>query len=193
MLDWCASLPAAPEPPADRDRLSYTSGSTGTSQGRDVPDWLAARLRGQYSPAGDNPPVIGIDYVPLSHIYGREMAIGTIMQGGASYFVANSDMSTLFEDIALVRLTELQLVPRICDMICQRFLSEADASATHSDSRAAIENDVKTDLRERFLGCRIARAGCGSAPLSAELRTFQSAENTAAGSSRRAPGPARWR
>jgi fatty acid CoA ligase FadD9 len=48
--------------------------------------------------------------MPLSHVYGLGMA-----DRHARHLIlaAKSDMSTLFEDISLVRPTELSLVPRV--------------------------------------------------------------------------------
>ncbi len=40
----------------------------------------------------------------------------TLANGGTSYFAAKSDLSTLFEDLALVRPTSMSLVPRVCEM-----------------------------------------------------------------------------
>ena len=48
---------------------------------------------------------------------GRGILYGTLGQGGTAYFTARSDLSTLFEDLALVRPTELNFVPRIWEML----------------------------------------------------------------------------
>lgn len=56
-------------------------------------------------------PAIHLQYMPLSHVYGLEWLIATLSSGGIGYFAAKSDMSTLFDDIGLVRPTALNLVP----------------------------------------------------------------------------------
>ncbi|MFE0020239.1 carboxylic acid reductase [Amycolatopsis sp. NPDC059021] len=164
--------PAAEFTDPDEDRLAlliYTSGSTGTPKGAIYTDRLVVELWRGFWPERAELPLIGVNFMPMSHLAGRAVLFGTLAKGGTSYFVAKSDLSTLFEDIGLVRPTELMLVPRICDMLFQRFQSELDARGA---DRAAHEDEVKAELRKNFLGGRIAWAGFGSAPLSAELTAF---------------------
>ncbi|UQA91544.1 carboxylic acid reductase [Streptomyces halobius] len=171
--------PPAPmfTPGADEDPLSlliYTSGSTGTPKGAMYTDrmvrklWSGSLFRFE---SGDL-PAIGINYMPLSHIAGRSSLFGTLGRGGISYFTAKSDLSTLFEDIGLVRPTELLLVPRICDMLFQEYQSGRDRRAADFDDENALDAAVKADLRERRLGGRVLEVTCGSAPLSADMAAF---------------------
>ncbi|BDU00518.1 carboxylic acid reductase [Nocardia sputorum] len=167
------SLPRAPlfaaEPGEDPlALLIYTSGSTGTPKGAMYTQRLVAR-------SWVNRPevaAINLNYMPMSHVAGRGSLTGVLARGGTAYFAAKSDMSTLFDDIALARPTELFFVPRVCDMIFQRFRSEVERRDAPGIDRAALEAEVRTELREHFLGGRMVVAICGSAPVSAEMKSF---------------------
>ncbi|WP_328608482.1 carboxylic acid reductase [Amycolatopsis sp. NBC_00345] len=164
------ALPPAPEfdPGPAGDRLAlliYTSGSTGTPKGAMYTDRLVRELWFGFWPEKTGYAVLGINYMPMSHVAGRALLLGTLADGGTSYFVAKSDVSTLFEDIALARPTEMMMVPRICDMLFQRYQSMLDTGS-------GTEEEVKAQLREKVLGGRLLWAGFGSAPLSAEMAAF---------------------
>ncbi len=161
-----ATLAPAPRPTADDDRLAlliYTSGSTGTPKGAMYPGRLISNLWRGFFKREVALPAIGVNYMPMSHMAGRSSLYGTLAAGGTGYFTAATDLSTLFDDIALVRPTELMLVPRICDMLFQRYQSGLD----RADDAA-----VKADLRENVLGGRLLWAACGTAPLAREMRAF---------------------
>jgi fatty acid CoA ligase FadD9 len=142
----------------DADELAlliYTSGSTGTPKGAMYPSRLVGNLWRGWFPEAVAHPSIGLSYMPMSHAAGRAMLVRSLANGGISYFTARSDQSTLFEDIELARPAELMLVPRVCDMVYQRY-KDADLAS----------------LRTTFLGGRVLWAVTGSAPLSAEVGTF---------------------
>lgn len=167
------ALPPAPLFVADPGEdplalLIYTSGSTGTPKGAMYSQRLVAR-------GWVNRPdvaAINFNYMPMSHVAGRGSLTGVLARGGTAYFAAKSDMSTLFDDIALARPTELFFVPRVCDMVFQRYRSEVDRRYGPGVDRVALEAEVKTELREHFLGGRLVMAICGSAPVSAEMKSF---------------------
>ena len=180
-LDVGRGRPRAPAfvPPAGRDPLStliYTSGSTGTPKGAMYTTDLVARLwlrpHGQLPDNGMRIPAIHLHYMPLSHVYGLAWLISTLSAGGTGYFAARSDMSTLFEDIELVRPTALNLVPRVCDTIFRRYRRELDQSAVDGQRPDVLDDAVKSELRQDFLGGRVVSAMCGSAPLSTQMRAF---------------------
>ncbi|MEV0342699.1 carboxylic acid reductase [Nocardia sp. NPDC050713] len=163
----------APAPLHDPDDdpltlLIYTSGSTGTPKGAMYTGslvtamWLAQPVVS----------AINLNYMPMSHVAGRMTLHGVLARGGTAYFAAASDMSTLFEDIALVRPTELFFVPRVCDMVFQRYQSELDRGAGGGVASAELAEQVKSTLRQDFFGGRYMTAICGSAPLAAEMKTF---------------------
>ncbi|GCB43488.1 long-chain-fatty-acid--CoA ligase [Streptomyces sp. NL15-2K] len=152
--------------------LIYTSGSTGTPKGAIYTERMLHRSWAGSVPIPDDVASIVVNYLPLSHVAGRSSLVETLRRGGISYFTANSDLSSLFEDIALARPTALLMVPRICDMLFQEYQAEMTRRAAEFADRKALDAAVKTDLRERFVGGRLLQALCGSAPLSAELREF---------------------
>ncbi|MFD4669585.1 carboxylic acid reductase [Lentzea sp. NPDC058450] len=154
VLERGASLPPVPPhvPGDDEDPLAmlvYTSGSTGTPKGAIYTERLA---RVMWEDRARRDGLVSLNYAPLSHIGGHFTLTNALARGGLSCFTAGSDLSTFFEDVELVRPTELSLVPRVCEMLYQRYQGSAD----------------RTDP----LGGRIVFAACGSAPLSATLREF---------------------
>lgn len=184
------TLPTVPaRDDGDPDRLVgliYTSGSTGTPKGAIYTASMITRMwrngRGGMTNAGASPdtplPTIVLHYMPMSHVNGRAWLISGLSSGGIGFFAARGDMSTLFDDIRLSRPTVLSLVPRICDMVHQRYLLEVDrvsraATETGADTDAAsAETTARDRIRDGMLGGRIVSALCGSAPLSAAMHTF---------------------
>lgn len=169
-----AELPAAPlHTGAGEEELGllvYTSGSTGTPKGAMYPERLLARMwrNGVAQPF----PSITFSYMPMSHVAGRGSLVSCLVRGGTVYFAARSDMSTLFEDLALARPTMLFFVPRVCDMLYQRFRGEVDRRVAAGGTPETAEREVKAELREQVLGGRFIMAITGSAPLSKHLHEF---------------------
>lgn len=82
-------------------------------------------------------------------------------------------MSTLLEDLALVRPTELNFVPRVWEMIHSEFQSRVDHRLAEGGAdREAVEAEVLAEVRDNVLGGRFVAAMTGSAPISAELKTW---------------------
>ena len=111
--------------PADADPLAwvfYTSGSTGTPKGAMFTESLCI---GTWLAQSDQ-PVITLSYMPMSHLIGYGYVILTLANGGTSYFAAKSDLSTLFDDLALARPTSMSLVPRVCEMFFHHYQRELD-------------------------------------------------------------------
>jgi fatty acid CoA ligase FadD9 len=154
--------------------LYYTSGSTGTPKGAIYTERMLSFgwLRHTQTMTRSDVPLIIVSYLPMSHLAGHGSVVGSLASGGTSYFAAKSDISTLFEDIALVRPTMLNLVPRVCEMIYQHYLSEVDRRISNGADPGTVEADVKVDMRQNFLGGRVIAANCGTAPLSPELAAF---------------------
>ncbi len=174
---------ALPTPPAfdsgDDTTLAlliYTSGSTGTPKGAMYPakavtnSWRRSSMA-MWGNEGATPSIT-LNFMPMSHMMGRGILYATLGAGGTAYFVARSDLSTFFEDLALVRPTQLSFVPRIWDMVFQEFQSEVDRRSADSADRWAVETDVLADLRQNLLGGRFVSAMTGSAPISSEMKTF---------------------
>ncbi|MDT5338227.1 MAG: fatty acid CoA ligase FadD9, partial [Mycobacterium sp.] len=145
--------------------LVYTSGSTGAPKGAMYPEskvanmWRAA-ANAHWDENQGVLPAISLAFLPMSHVMGRGVLYGTLASGGTVYFAARSDLSTLLEDLALVRPTQMNFVPRIWDMLYQEYVSQTDRGATADD------------LRERLLGGRYVSAITGSAPISPELKAW---------------------
>ncbi|MFE3058280.1 carboxylic acid reductase [Nocardia sp. NPDC059239] len=172
-----AGLPTAPlftpEPgESPLTLLIYTSGSTGTPKGVMYRDHMVRRIWTGEAMANRNSSAITINYMPMSHMMGRASLLGTLSRGGLNYFTARADLSTLFEDIALARPTELAAVPRVFDMLFQMYQSELHTRGAEFDDHEQLDAAVKADLRERVLGGRVLHGRVGSAPISAEMKTF---------------------
>ncbi|EJZ09834.1 acyl-CoA dehydrogenase [Mycolicibacterium vaccae ATCC 25954] len=143
--------------PDDLRMLVYTSGSTGAPKGAMYTDRLMANCwRGWFSPERNvdgRLPAITLDFMPLSHVMGRVVLYGTLGAGGTAYFTARSDLSTLLDDLALVRPTRLDFVPRIWEMLFQEVQNSGGQG-------------------KDLLGGRQLFAMTGSAPTSPELRQW---------------------
>ncbi|MFF3696836.1 carboxylic acid reductase [Streptomyces sp. NPDC002221] len=175
------TLPAAPRVsrPASADALNtliYTSGSTGAPKGAMYTESLAKNFWVDFVPGQEARPSIVLNYLPLSHMVGRGVLFSTLARGGIAYFAASSDLSTLFEDLALVRPTELIMVPRICDMLFQRHQTVLAGLSRESDGDAALAMEAgvraEAELREKTVGGRLLWAVNASAPLGAEMKAF---------------------
>jgi fatty acid CoA ligase FadD9 len=155
---------------ADEDPLAwvfYTSGSTGTPKGAMFTESLCI---GTWLAQSDQ-PVITLSYMPMSHLIGYGYVILTLANGGTSYFAAKSDLSTLFDDLALVRPTSLSLVPRVCEMFYHHYQRQLDRHGRPDEAA----DDLITAIREQILGGRVLAVGCGSAALSPEIKVFMEA------------------
>jgi fatty acid CoA ligase FadD9 len=157
--------------------LIYTSGSTGTPKGVMWPEHLVAntfwRTSGSASWGQENSePSITLCFLPMSHGMGRTAVYWSLAAGGTAYFAAKSDLSTLLADLALVRPTQLNFVPRIWDMLFQEFQSEVDRQTAGSADPAVVEAKARATLRQNVLGGRFVSALTSSAPISDEMRVW---------------------
>ena len=156
--------------------LLYTSGSTGTPKGAMYTDHLIANgWRGWVAPDWDTDgklPAITLSFMPIGHVVGRFILYSTLATGGTAYFTARSDLSTLLDDLALVRPTKLDLVPRIWEMLSQEVQSEVERRAPDGTDRKTVEAQVIAQQREKLIGGRQFSAATTSAPISPELRAW---------------------
>ncbi len=178
LLDLGSRLPTAPAPKADDSDplalLIYTSGSTGAPKGAMYLQSAVAKFWRRNSKAwiGPTSSSINLSFMPMSHVMGRGILYASLAAGGTCYFAARSDLSTLLDDLALSRPTELNFVPRVWEMIHSEFQSRVDHRLTEGQDRDSAEADVLTEVRENLLGGRFISAMTGSAPISPELKVW---------------------
>lgn len=178
VLDRGKALPPVPAVVTDDENalalLIYTSGSTGAPKGAMYPQRNVAKMwqRSSRNWFGPSAASITLNFMPMSHVMGRGILYGTLGNGGTAYFGAKSDLSTLLDDLALVRPTELNFVPRIWEMLFQEFQSEVDRRTAEGSDRAVAETEVIAEQRQDRLGGRFIFAMTGSAPTSPELKVW---------------------
>jgi fatty acid CoA ligase FadD9 len=173
-----ASGPAAA--PGEDDPLAmliYTSGSTGAPKGAMYPQSNVAKMfrRSSRNWFGPSAASITLNFMPMSHVMGRGILYGTLGNGGTAYFAAKSDLSTLLDDLTLVRPTELNFVPRIWETLYGEYQRQVDrrlAGTTDPAEREAVEAAVRDEQRQYLLGGRYIFAMTGSAPISPELKVW---------------------
>ncbi|WP_155768426.1 AMP-binding protein, partial [Mycobacterium colombiense] len=174
-------LPAADvEVPGEDDPLAlliYTSGSTGAPKGAMYRESAVAKMwrRSTRDLVGAGAASITLNFMPMSHAMARYVVYATLGNGGTAYFVAMSDLSTLLEDLTLVRPTELNFVPRIWEMLYGEYQRQVDrrlAGSTDPVERGEVEAVVLAEQRQCLLGGRFVLAMTGSAPTSPELKVW---------------------
>ena len=151
--------------------ILYTSGSTGTPKGAMFTERMLTRLW-TTSIVESKTPVFNVNFFPLNHIAGRFPLVASFLAGGTSYFVAQSDLSTLLDDWALARPTEVMLVPRVAEMLFQRYRSAVDRNVLEGTDISDAEPEAADELREQLLGGRVLRTLVSTAPLAAEIAAF---------------------
>ena len=177
LIERGRALPPEPMYLGDTDErlamIMYTSGSTGLPKGAMYTELMVSKVwTNEVMPDFADTPVVNVNFMPLNHLGGRIPLSTAFQAGGTSYFVPESDLSTLFEDWNLVRPTEMGLVPRVAEMLYQLFQSAVDRLVAQGAETASAEADARAELRERVLGGRAVTAICGTAPLAAEMKGF---------------------
>lgn len=101
--------------------IIYTSGTTGTPKGVMLTHKnLASNTKclDALFPAG--PTTVLLSYLPLSHIFEREVVAAYMNMGAVVYYAEN--MGTIMRDIADVRPTVFTTIPRLMEKIHSRML-----------------------------------------------------------------------
>ncbi len=162
-------------PPAENEQeklamIIHSSGSTGKPKGACISNkaminsWKGKRLV---------LPRVSVIMAPFNHMMGRTEMYATLSVGGTAYFTLQPDMSTLFEDIRLVRPTALLFYPRIFELIYQHFQNEVTRQVRLTKgNRTIIEAEVKAKMGKSYLGDRLLYGVVGSAPTSAKVKQF---------------------
>lgn len=173
-----AALAPGPVYTADSDErlamILYTSGSTGAPKGAMYTERMVSELwkaSFTFLPPSEA-PVLNVNFMPLNHLVGRLPLVSAFLAGGTSYFVAEPDLSTLFEDWSLVRPTEIGLVPRVVDMLFQRYRGEVDRLLSDGTNSEVAKIEAAAELRERLLGGRVLGGFVATAPLTPEMAAF---------------------
>ena len=171
-----ATLPAEPLYTDGNDQrlamIFYTSGSTGTPKGAMYTEAMVCKLWTQSFTSQSQTPVISVNFMPLNHVGGRVALGSSFVAGGTNYFVAEPDLSTLFEDWALVRPTEMALVPRVVDMLFARYRAAVDRRLDVGFDGADAEAEAAAELRDQVLGGRLLGGFVATAPLAREMQDF---------------------
>lgn len=170
-------LPPEPLYAGDTDQrlamIMYTSGSTGLPKGAMYSERMVTRIwTTELLPEAEHLPVLNVNFMPLNHLGGRVPLSSAFQAGGTSYFVPESDLSTLFEDWKLVRPTEMGLVPRVAEMLYQRYQSGVERRINQGSDTATAEAEAQAEIREQVLGGRVLTSFSSTAPLAAEMKTF---------------------
>ena len=138
VIDRAKALPPAPLfLPADGEdpllTLFYTSGSTGSPKGAMYTEhkFSAPWLRPMEVPA------ISLNYMPMSHVYGRAWLMRLSPVAAPATSRPRVTCRRCSRNLALVRPTALNLVPRVCDMIFQRYQSVDRRPTDDADRRPA--------------------------------------------------------
>ena len=150
--------------------ILYTSGSTGAPKGAMYTEGMVAKhWTGLYLSPGV--PAFNVSFMPMNHLGGRVPLASAFIAGGTSYFVPKSDLSTLFDDWALVRPTQMVLVPRVVDMLFQHNRIGIDRRIADGADPTDAVKDAAAELRER-VGGRVLGGAIGTAPLAAQMKAF---------------------
>jgi fatty acid CoA ligase FadD9 len=169
--------PVIPAPGSDPLlSLVYTSGSTGAPKGAMFHErsWHARWSTLPFLELAEL-PMVSVVFLPQSHMGGRNAVANSLKLGGLAYFTHQSDMSTLFEDLRLVRPTYLHLVPRLSELVYQHFQSEVAHRARArgaAPADPAVAQAVMAEMRSSFLGDRILLALTASAPTPPAVSAF---------------------
>jgi fatty acid CoA ligase FadD9 len=150
--------------------ILHSSGSTGTPKGAVIRE-EAVKMQWECRPRQF--PYLTLCIAPLNHLLGRMTIINAMRVGGTAYFTLKPDMSSLFEDMRIVRPTFMSFFPRVFEMVHQSYQNEVarrlrDTTQTEDEVRAEVAGEMGKD----FLGDRLYAAVIGAAPTSRAVMQF---------------------
>ena len=167
-MDW-SFLPPHPDGEGRLALIYHSSGSTGVPKGAMYDE---RTVRNQWNPAHDQLQGVSVIFAPLNHAMGLSLVFGALRKGSPAYFTAKPDMSTLFEDIRLIRPTSVAFFPRALDLVYRHYTSEVTRRLRAGGSEAEVRAQVMDEMRHQFLGDRLIFCNIGSAPSSPVVRQF---------------------
>jgi len=171
-FDW-TPLPAHPQGLQRMAAILHSSGSTGKPKGAMMPE---DALKQNWEIRPRQLPMLGVCIAPLNHLLGRSSLTSYLRVGGTAYFTLKPDMSTLFEDIRIVRPTYVTFFPRIFEMIYQHYQNEVARKVRAGEgSEEAVSAQVAAEMGKHFLGDRLHAAMIGGAPTSKAIKDFMCA------------------
>src|SRR3546814_20266662 len=89
----------------------------------------------------------------MNHQIGRGQIFSALARGGTAYITARPDLSELFNDIRIVRPTELSILPRVMEMIHRHFVGEVIKRSVGRD-----DEDIRAERsEERRVGTECVR------------------------------------
>src|SRR3546814_5143899 len=77
----------------------------------------------------------------MNHQIGRGQIFSALARGGTAYITARPDLSELFNDIRIVRPTELSILPRVMEMIHRHFVGEVIQRSVGRD-----DEDIRAEV-----------------------------------------------
>lgn len=162
-------LPRHPEGNEALSMIMYTSGSTGTPKGAQIHE---AYVLQYWTELSRYQPTVSVVCTPMNHWMGRNGVTLPLVQGGTCYYSLKSDLSTLIEDIRLVRPTYNQFLPRFAEIIYQNYLSEVHSRVANGTDTHEAHAQVRAEMRHSYLGNRLLVGAIGSSPTAPEVTQF---------------------
>ncbi|KAF1319391.1 Long-chain-fatty-acid-coa ligase, partial [Globisporangium splendens] len=184
--------PADPPLPDDISTICYTSGTTGNPKGALLTHaniMFAIKVVNKYATL--YPTDVHLSYLPLAHIYERNVQTNVIQSGGAIGFY-QGDTTKLMEDLAVLQPTIFPTVPRVLNRIYDK-ISQGVAGAggvkkflfdqAFAAKQTAMQDDPEClahgfwdplvfNKIKMLIGGRVRLMMNGSAPLSQEVKAF---------------------
>ncbi|MFS0896281.1 AMP-binding protein [Mycolicibacterium litorale] len=172
LADRGCRLPSAPLfTHGDGGRPAMVSYRGGSSQSVVVTEETLSRLWSKALLPHDGWPVDSLTYIPLDHPGGRLPLVSALRSGGTTHFGTGTDTASLVDDLAILRPTELGLVPAVVDRLFHHHRTVMDRFVAAGADAETAQRRADRYLRDDVVGGRVIDAWV-SAPLSGGLQHF---------------------